>query len=158
VDVNGNFFIKGGTTIVSGNEGIDINGNFIISGGTIIASGPNSNMTKSMSTSSTQVSMFMKSSASLAATSLIHIEDATGKDLVTYKPRSAAAIFHFSSPSLEKNTAYKIYYGGTYTGGSFIGNSSGWGLYTGGSFSNTGATLKASPTTSSSANVNAVTF
>ncbi|MCP9766255.1 carbohydrate-binding domain-containing protein [Lacihabitans soyangensis] len=158
VDVNGNFFIKGGTTIVSGNEGIDINGNFIISGGTIISSGPNSNMTKSMSTSSTQVSMFIKSTSSLAATSLIHIEDASGKDLVTCKPRSAAAIFHFSSPSLAKNTSYKIYYGGTYTGGSFVGNSSGWGLYTGGSYSNTGATLKSSPTTSSSAAVNALTF
>lgn len=158
VDVNGNFFIKGGTTIVSGNEGIDINGNFIISGGTIISSRPNSNMTKSMSTSSTQVSMFIKSSASLAATSLIHIEDAAGKDLVTYKPRSAAAIFHFSSPSLAKNTAYKIYYGGTYTGGSFTGNSSGWGLYNGGTYSSTGATLKSSLTTSSSAAVNALTF
>ncbi|MCP9754666.1 carbohydrate-binding domain-containing protein [Lacihabitans sp. CCS-44] len=158
VDVNGNFFIKGGTTIVSGNEGIDINGNFIISGGTIIASGPNSNMTKSMSTSSTQVSMFIKSSASLAATSMIHIEDAAGKDLVTYKPKSAAAIFHFSSPNLAKNAAYKIYYGGTYTGGNFTGNSSGWGLYSGGTYSNTGATLKSSPTTSNSAAVNALTF
>jgi trimeric autotransporter adhesin len=158
VDVNGNFFIKGGTTIVSGNEGIDINGNFVISGGTIIASGPNSNMTKSMSTSSTQVSMFIKSSASLAATSVIHIEDAAGNDLVTYKPKSAGAIFHFSNPSLKKNTAYKIYYGGTYTGGSFVGNSSGWGLYTGGTYSNSGATLKSSPTTSSSAAVNAITF
>lgn len=158
VDVNGNFFIKGGMTIVSGNEGIDINGNFIISGGTIISSGPNSNMTKSMSAASTQVSMFIKSSASLAATSLIHIEDAAGKDLATYKPKSAAAIFHFSSPSLAKNTAYKIYYGGTYTGGSFSGNSSGWGLYTGGTYSSTGATLKSSPTTSSSAAVNALTF
>lgn len=158
VDVNGNFFIKGGTTIVSGNEGIDINGNFIISGGTIIASGPNSNMTKSMSTSSTQVSMFIKSSASLAATSIIHIEDAAGKDLVTYKPKSAAAIFHFSSPNLAKNAAYKIYYGGTYTGGNFTGNSSGWGLYTGGTYSNTGGTLKSSPTTSNSTAVNALTF
>jgi trimeric autotransporter adhesin len=158
VDVNGNFFIKGGTTIVSGNEGIDINGNFIISGGLIIASGPNSNMTKSMSTASTQVSMFIKSSASLPATSIIHIEDAAGKDLVTYKPKSAAAIFHFSNPSLAKSTAYKIYYGGTYTGGSFVGNSSGWGLYTGGTYSNSGATLKSSPTTSGSAAVNALTF
>jgi len=158
VDVNGNFFIKGGTTIVSGNEGIDINGNFVITSGVIIASGPNSNMTKSMSTSSTQVSMFIKSSASLAATSVIHIEDAAGKDLVTYKPRSSAAIFHFSSPSLAKNSAYKIYYGGTYTGGSFTGNSSGWGLYTGGTYSNSGATLKSSPTTSNSAAVNALTF
>lgn len=158
VDSNGNFYIKGGTTIISGNEGIDINGNFIISGGVIIASGPNSNMTKSMSTSSTQVSMFMKSSASLATSSIIHIEDATGKDLLTYKPKSAAAIFHFSNPSLAKSTAYKIYYGGTYSGGNFVGNASSWGLYTGGTYSNTGATLKSSPTTSGSATVNSLSF
>ncbi|GAB2645460.1 hypothetical protein GCM10027035_44450 [Emticicia sediminis] len=158
IDSNGNLYIKGGTTIVSGNEGIDINGNFIVSGGTLISGGPNSNMTKSIGAASTQVGMFIKSSASLPATSIIHIEDAAGKDLVTFKPRIATSIFHFSNPSLAKSTAYKIYFGGTYTGGNFVGNSSGWGLYTGGTYSNTGATLKSSPTTSGSATVNALTF
>ncbi len=158
IDSNGNFTIKGGTTIVNGNESIDINGNFLVNGGTLIAGGPNSNMTKSMGTASTQVGMFIKSSAALPVTSIIHIEDAAGKDLLTFKPRIATSIFHFSNPSLAKSTAYKIYFGGTYTGGSFVGNSSGWGLYTGGTYSNTGATLKSSPTTSGSATVNALTF
>jgi trimeric autotransporter adhesin len=150
--------MKGGTLIANGNESIDINGNFLVNGGTVVSGGPNSNMTKSMGTVSTQVSMFIKSSASVATTSMIHIEDAAGKDLATFKPRIATNIIHFSNPSLAKSTAYKIYFGGTYTGGSFVGGSSGWGLYTGGTYSNTGATLKSSPTTSGSATVNALTF
>ncbi|WP_064197632.1 MULTISPECIES: carbohydrate-binding domain-containing protein [Emticicia] len=158
IDSNGNFTMKGGTLIANGNESIDINGNFLVNGGTVVSGGPNSNMTKSMGAASTQVSMFIKSSASVAATSLIHIEDASGKDLATFKPRIATSIIHFSNPSLAKSTAYKIYFGGTYTGGSFVGGSSGWGLYTGGTYSNTGATLKSSPTTSGSATVNALTF
>ncbi|MER0440034.1 carbohydrate-binding domain-containing protein [Emticicia sp. W12TSBA100-4] len=158
IDSNGNFTMKGGTLIANGNESIDINGNFLVNGGTVVSGGPNSNMTKSMGAASTQVSMFIKSSASVAATSLIHIEDASGKDLATFKPRIATSIIHFSNPSLAKSTAYKIYFGGTYTGGNFVGGSSGWGLYTGGTYSNTGATLKSSPTTSGSATVNAFTF
>lgn len=158
IDSNGNFTIKGGTMIVNGNESIDINGSFLVNGGTLIAGGPNSNMTKSMGTASTQVGMFIKSSVSLPTTSIIHIEDAAGKDLLTFKPRIATSIFHFSNPSLAKSTAYKIYFGGTYTGGNFVGGSSGWGLYTGGAYSNTGAILKSSPTTSGSATVNALTF
>jgi trimeric autotransporter adhesin len=158
IDSNGNIYLKGGTTIVSGSEGIDINGNFIVSGGVLISGGPNSNMTKGIGATSTQVSMFIKSSSSVPASSVFHIEDASGKELVTFKPKTAASIFHFSNPSLAKSTAYKIYYGGSYTGGNFVGASSGWGLYTGGTYSNSGATLKSSPTTSGSSTINAITF
>lgn len=158
IDSNGNFTIKGGTVITNGNEDIDVNGNFLVNGGTLIGAEPNNNMTKAMGAASTQVGMFIKSSASLATTSVLHIEDANGKDLVTFKPKSASAIFHFSHPSLTKSTPYKIYFGGSYTGGSFVGGSSGWGLYTGGTYSNTGATLKSSPTTSGTATVNAISF
>jgi trimeric autotransporter adhesin len=77
---------------------------------------------------------------------------------LTFKPKTASAYFHFSNPLLTKGGQYKIYFGGTYTGGSFVGNSSGWGLYTGGTYSNSGATLKSTTTTSSSATVNTVSF
>ncbi|GGD43770.1 hypothetical protein GCM10011514_04620 [Emticicia aquatilis] len=158
IDSNGNFTIKGGTVISNGNEDVDVNGNFLVNGGVLIGAEPASNMTKAMGTASTQVGMFIKSTASVAATSIIHIEDASGKDLLTFKPKTASAYFHFSNPSLTKGASYKIYYGGTYTGGSFVGGSSGWGLHTGGTYSNTGATLKASPTTSTSSTVNTITF
>jgi hypothetical protein len=158
IDSNGNFTIKGGIVISNGNEDVDVNGNFLINGGFLIGAEPNNNMTKAMGTASTQVGMFIKSGTQVATSSLIHIEDAAGKDLLTFKPKSASAIFHFSDASLVKNASYKIYFGGSYSGGSYVGGTSGWGLYTGGTYSNSGATLKSSPTTSASSTVNTITF
>jgi trimeric autotransporter adhesin len=158
IDSNGIITLTGGVVIANGNEDVDYNGGFLVNGGTLIGAEPASNMTKPMSAASTQVGMFIKSGTQVAATSLIHIEDANGKDLLTYKPKTNVAYFHFSNPSLLKNTSYKIFFGGTYSGGSFVGNTTGWGLHTGGTYSSTGATLKSSPTTSASATVNTITF
>jgi hypothetical protein len=163
IDSNGNFTISGGTTIICGptnapEEGIDVNGNFLVNGGILISAGSNSSMTKSMGTASTQVSMYIKSGSQLASSSVLRIENASGTEMVTFKPKNGVYYFHVSNPGLAKNTGYKIYFGGTYTGGSFVGGSSGWGLYTGGTYSNSGATLKASPTTSNATTVNTITF
>lgn len=163
IDSNGNITITGGTTIVCGptsspEEGLDFNGTFNMNGGFLICAGSNSNMTKAMSASSTQRSMYLKSGAQLAANSVLHIEDSAGKELVTFKPLNAVYYFHFSSPNIAANTGYKVYFGGTYTGGSFMGESLGWGLYTGGTYSTAGATLKTSFTSSSSSTVNTLTF
>ena len=163
IDSNGNITITGGTTIVCGppsqpEEGIDFNGTFLMNGGILISGGANSNMTKAMSAGSAQVGMYMRSSAQLPATSVFHIENASGTELVTFKPKNGVYYFHFSGPSLVRSTQYKVYFGGTYTGGSFVGNSTGWGLYTGGTYSLTGATLKSTLTTSSTSNVTTVSF
>jgi hypothetical protein len=158
IDSNGNFTINGGTVIANGNEDVDINGNFLVNAGFLIGAEPSNGMTKPMGTASAQVGLFIKSATQVAVTSIIHIEDASGKDLLTFKPKSTSAYFHFSSPSLLKNTSYKIYFGGTYTGGDFVGGTSGWGLYTGGIYSNAGATLKSSPTTSGTGTVNTISF
>lgn len=163
IDSNGDITITGGTTIVSGptsspEEGLDFNGTFLMNGGLLISAGSNSNMTKAMSASSTQVGLFLKSSTQLAATSILHIENASGTEMVTFKPKNAASYFHFSSSALAQNAQYKVYFGGNYTGGSYTGNSTGWGLYTGGTYSSTGATLKSTFTTLSSSKVNTVPF
>lgn len=158
IDSNGNFTISGGTVIMNGNEDIDVNGNFLVNGGMLMGAEPASNMTKAMGTASSQVGLFIKSSTSVANSSVFHIEDASGNDLGTFKPKTASGYFHFSHPKLVKNAQYKIYFGGTYTGGSFVGGSSGWGVYTGGTYSNSGATLKSTTTTSSSSTVNTITF
>ncbi|RYZ36705.1 MAG: carbohydrate-binding domain-containing protein, partial [Sphingobacteriales bacterium] len=147
IDSNGNITISGGTTIVTGptqqpEEGIDFNGNFLMNGGTLISGGSNSNMTKAMNTTSTQVGMYLKSGSQLAATSMLHIENAAGTEMVTFKPKNAVYYFHFSSPGLATNTSYKVYFGGSYTGGSFVGGATAWGLYTSGTYYTTGATLK----------------
>lgn len=134
-----------------------------MNGGTLISGGSNSSMTSAMSTLSTQVGMFIKSSAQLAATSMLHIENASGTEMITFKPKNAVYYFHFSSPNMAKSTSYKIYFGGTYTGGtytggSFAGGATSWGLYTGGTYSTTGATLKSTSTSSVSSTVNTITF
>ncbi|MFM2229711.1 MAG: hypothetical protein RL607_969 [Bacteroidota bacterium] len=163
VDSNGNITISGGTSIICGptsspEEGFDFNGTFNMNGGTVISAGSNSNMTKNFSATSTQRTMYIKSSAQLAATSLIHIRTAAGVELATFKPKNAVYYFHFSSPNVAGNTSHQIYFGGTYTGGSFVGNSSGWGLYTGGTYSTTGGALKSTFTTSGTSTLNTVTF
>lgn len=163
IDSNGNITITGGTTIVNGptsqpEEAIDFNGNFNMNGGYLIAAGANSNMTKAMNSTSTQVGFYIKSSTQLAATSMLHIENASGAEMVTFKPKNGVYYFHFSSPNLVKSTQYKIYFGGSYTGGSFTGGATSWGLYTGGTYSTSGATLKSTTTTSSSSTVNTVSF
>lgn len=163
IDSNGNITIKGGTTIICGptnspEEAIDVNGTFLVNGGTLIAAGSSSNMSKAMNAASTQVGLYIKSSAQLATSSLIHIENASGTEMATFKPKNGVYYFHFSSPGLVKGTQYKIYFGGSYAGGSFVGNSSGWGLYTGGTYSNSGGTLKTTTTTSTTNTVNTITF
>lgn len=163
IDSNGNITISGGTTIVNGptsqpEEGIDFNGTFLMNGGLLISAGSNANMTKAMSTASTQVGMYLKSSAQLTATSIFHIENTAGTEMVTFKPKNGVYYFHFSSPNLAQGISYKIYFGGTYTGGSYVGGTSGWGLYTGGIYSTSGGTLKSTFTTSNTAKVNTVSF
>ncbi|WP_395632969.1 carbohydrate-binding domain-containing protein [Flavobacterium sp.] len=163
IDSNGNITISGGTTIVCGptaapEEGIDYNGTFNMNGGFLISAGSNAGMTKNFSTTSTQRTMYLKSSAQLANTSLLHIRNASGTEMVTFKPKNAVYYFHFSSPNVTAGTSYQVYFGGSYTGGSFAGNTSGWGLYTGGTYTTTGATLKSTFTASGSSTLNTVTF
>ncbi|MCA9242018.1 MAG: carbohydrate-binding domain-containing protein, partial [Planctomycetales bacterium] len=166
IDANGDITITGGVTILDGRtngpeEAIDYNGTFLMNGGTLIAAGSNSNMTKAAGSASTQVNFFLKSSAALASTSLLHIQDSSGSEVLTYKPRNNVYYFHVSTPALAKNAQYQVYYGGTYTGGSYVGglsNNNTWGLLTGGTWSSTGATLKKTFTTSSTATVNTQSF
>ncbi len=163
LDSNGNLIITGGTTIVNGpssgvEEGIDVNGTFNINGGFVISSGSKSNMAKAMSTTSTQPGMFIKSSSMISSSSLLHIQDGAGNDLLTFKPKNGGYYFHFSSSSLSKGETYNIYSGGSYSNGSFVGGTSGYGLYTGGTYSTSGASLKKSGTLSTSTTVNTISF
>ena len=144
LDSNGDITIDGGVVLVHGPKsqpevGADINGTFKINGGLVVVAGPNSMMTESAASSSTQNSMLAKWSQSLAANSLFHIEDASGKSLLTFQCRRAYTSLLFSSPEFV-NGSYKIMTGGTCTGT----NSN--GLFTGGEY--TGGTLKKSFTIS----------
>lgn len=149
--------------------GIDYNGTFNISGGFLIVSGSYSNMTQGLSQSSPQYSLKIvsgsttggggfdgggggfgggmgggttTSSTSLSSTTLFHIQDADGNDILTFQPNKAYSSIIFSSSSLKNGSSYSIYTGGTCSG------TSSNGLYTGGTYSN--GTLKKTFTVSGS--------
>ncbi len=140
LDSNGSIVMSGGTVVVHGPQsqpevGTDYNGTFNISGGFLILSGPNSgNMIEATSSSSSQYSVKATTSSMLAVSTLFHIQDASGNDLVTFKPIRNLYYIVFSSPDLKNGSTYSIYTGGTSTG--TYSN----GLYTGGVYS--GGTLK----------------
>ena len=158
IDSNGNVEITGGTVIANGplsgvEEAVDFNGSFNMKGGLFIGAGSNSNMTKSMSATSTQPNMFISSNAVISSATLFHIQDSNGKDLLTFKPKNGGYRFLFSSPSLTKGSSYSIYTGGSYSGGS-----SNNGLYSDGTYSTSGASLKKIVSLSGSTTVNTISF
>jgi hypothetical protein len=146
LDSNGSAAITGGTVIIHGPQsqpevGFDINGSFNISGGFFLATGPNSgNMIEVPDATSAQYSVKVTSLSTLSASTLFHIRDAAGNDIVTYKPVRNVYYIVVSSSSLTSGSTYSIYTGGSSTG--TLTN----GVYAGGTYS--GGTLKKSFTIS----------
>jgi hypothetical protein len=146
IDSNGNVTMTGGTVIAHGpasapEVGIDVNGTFNVSGGVLVATGPNSgNMIEAISATSSQYCMKATIQATLSSSSLFHIQDATGKNIVTYKPVRTIYYIVVSTPDLKNGSTYSIYMGGTSTGTNVNG------LYVDGTYS--GGTLKKSFTIS----------
>lgn len=153
IDSNGNLTIAGGTIIVHGppsqpEVAMDYNGTCNVTGGYFVMSGPYSNMTQGASSSSSQYSFKLVTSSALSASSIFHIQDADGKNIVTFKPDRAYTSVIFSSPDIKSGASYSIY-----TGGSSTGTNSN-GLITGGLY--TPGTLK--KTFSVSSKITSVTF
>lgn len=133
IDSNGSITMNDGTVIVngptsSGNGTLDYDSTFNITGGTLIGAG-SSGMLQTPSNSSSQISLSVVL-GNLDADTLIHIENESGDDILTFSPSKTYQSVIFSSPELVNGDTYKIYYGGTCTG--TIKN----GLYTDGSYSN----------------------
>jgi hypothetical protein len=133
LDSNGSIIISGGTVIVHGpasepEVGMDYNGTCSITGGTVVISGISSNMTQAPGTSSTQYAVLIRLSSSKSAKTLINIQDANKKSILTFAPARSYQSIIFSSSELAKGT-YTINTGGSCTG--TVTN----GLYTGGSYS-----------------------
>jgi hypothetical protein len=146
LDSNGSISVSGGTIIVHGPQsnpevGMDYNGTCNVTGGFIIISGTNSNMTQAPGSASSLYSLKIMSSSSIAASTLFHLQDASGKDIVTFKPVRSYYSVVFSSSQLTNGATYYVYTGGTSTGKNTNG------LVTDGVYS--GGTLKKSFTISS---------
>jgi trimeric autotransporter adhesin len=139
LDSNGDILITGGTTIVHGppsapEVGMDYNGTCNVNGGFLVISGTNSNMTQAPSSSSAQYSVKAMSNTSLSSSTLFHMQNASGTNIVTFQPIRNYYSIVFSSADLLQGATYSIYTGGTCTG---TNNN---GLYTGGTY--TGGTFK----------------
>ncbi len=118
VDANGSIYLNDGTVIVNGpendgNGALDYDKEFVISGGVFIAAG-SSGMAQSPSTTSSQNSINVFTSVS--ANTILHIEDESGNELITFAPSKSAGSIVISSPNIKSGTTYKVYTGGESTG------------------------------------------
>ncbi|GAP43284.1 hypothetical protein TBC1_111435 [Lentimicrobium saccharophilum] len=134
LDANGNIVINGGTIVVHGppnapEVGMDYNGSCNMNGGFLAVSGPNSNMLQAPSNSSTQNCLKAVTYSGLSASTLFHIQDASGVNILTFQPLRTYYSVIFSSSELLTGSTYSIYTGGSCNG--TINN----GLYTGGTYS-----------------------
>ncbi|MFM1998945.1 MAG: hypothetical protein RL204_892 [Bacteroidota bacterium] len=141
MDSNGDVTINGGLILVHGPQsspevGMDYNGTGLVNGGIVIISGTNSNMTQGFNTTSTQRSLIMKSTTSLAANTIIHLEDSNGNELFSFKPIRSYYSVVFSSPLLTNGTTYRLYSSGSHTGTVTDGYITG-GAYTAGTLEQT---------------------
>lgn len=134
LDSNGNIVVNNGTIIVHGppsapEVGMDYNGTCNVNGGFLVISGTNSNMTQAPNNTSAQYSVKAMSNTSLSSTTLFHLQNASGDNIVTFQPLRNYYSIVFSSADLLQGSTYSIYTGGSCTG---TNNN---GLYTGGTYS-----------------------
>lgn len=120
LDCNGPVFMTGGTVIINGpaddrNGALDYLGEFTITGGFLVAVG-SSGMAEAPSETSTQHSIMVNFDQAQKAGTLIHVESATGEDILTMAPTKQFQSMVLCSPTIEADETYKVYLGGTSTG------------------------------------------
>lgn len=120
LDSNGSFVMTGGIAIVNGptnngNGPLDYNGTFNISGGLLVAVG-SSGMAQPPSETSSQYSVIHNFNNVQAAGTLVHIQDASGNDVLTFAPTKEYQSVLLSSPTLQGGASYTLYVGGTASG------------------------------------------
>lgn len=141
LDANGILYITGGTAIVngptnSGNGALDSGGGVVVTGGTLIASGA-AGMAEYPAGGQSAQSTVVYAGSSAAAGDLIRIEDAEGKEILTYSSSKPWQNLVFSSPLLERGKEYRILTGGSYEGGTETDGVYEGGSYTGGTVAET---------------------
>jgi hypothetical protein len=73
-------------------------------------------MAQAPSTSSTQYSVMHNFASVQAASTMIHIENEDGEEILTFVPTKEYQSVVFSSPELENGMTYKVFTGGNSTG------------------------------------------
>ncbi|MBP6977371.1 MAG: carbohydrate-binding domain-containing protein [Bacteroidales bacterium] len=134
LDGNGDMLFTGGTIIVHGppndpEMGMDYNGTCNMDAGFLVMSGPASPMLQAPSNSSDQYCLKITTYQTLTSSTLFHIQDASGNNVLTFQPVRNYKSIVFSSSALQNGATYSIYTGGTCNGTNTDG------LYTGGTYS-----------------------
>ncbi|MBL8133871.1 MAG: carbohydrate-binding domain-containing protein [Anaerolineae bacterium] len=120
IDVNGAVEMTGGVVIVNGpteqmNGALDYDASFVISGGFLVAAG-SSGMAQAPGEGSSQNSLLVNVSSTLPAGTLVHIQDSSGNDLLTFAPTKSYQSIAFSSAALVTGSSYAVYFGGSAEG------------------------------------------
>lgn len=124
IDANGHIEMTGGTVVISGatdtrNSALDYSGgSFVMTGGTIIGTNVDGRNSEGVGAGSSQASLYITTGSTVAAGTVVHIENASGESLVTFEPANEYSVIVFSSPDLVAGEAYDVYLGGTVTGDS----------------------------------------
>jgi len=119
-DINGAIVMTDGVVIVNGptqqmNGALDYDAGFKMTGGFLVAAG-SSGMAQAPGAASSQYSALVYLTATQPAGTLVHIQDSTGKDILTFAPTKVYQSIAFSSPELGKGATYDIYIGGKSSG------------------------------------------
>lgn len=117
IDSNGNLYVSGGETYVSGpvssgNGALDYNGDAQITGGVVVAVGA-SGMAQNFGSNSTQGCIMVHVSGS--GSGEVVLKDSTGQTLVTYIPEKTYTCVVISCPDIQQGSTYTLTAGGQTT-------------------------------------------
>jgi hypothetical protein len=126
--------MTGGTVIINGptndgNGALDYSGSFKITGGLLIAAG-SSGMAMAPGQASTQYALMVNFEQAQSAGSIVHIENADGKNILTFAPAKNYQSVVLCSPQIQNGETCVVYTGGSSSGDVTDGLYSG-GIYTG---------------------------
>lgn len=112
IDVNGNMVMNGGIVQIDGTESswdgtLDYDGTFEINGGILVGVG-NRAMAQGTSSGSTQCSIAVYFDTMQKAGSEISVQDASGKEILSYIPQKQYDFFLFSSEELKVENSYTV--------------------------------------------------
>lgn len=132
LDANGAIEMTGGVVIINGptqqgNGALDYDAGFKITGGVLMTAG-SAGMAMAPDSTSGQNSVLINFDTSMAAGTLVHIQNEAGVNILTFAPAKDFQSITFSSPDLTTGGTYEVF-----TGGSSTGNGTG-GLLQGGSY------------------------
>jgi hypothetical protein len=120
IDINGTAAMSGGTLIISGptsvkDAALDLANGFAVSGGVIFGVG-SADFAMGPSLDSAQSAVLGNLVGKQPAGTILHVVDAAGKVLASFKSARAFGSAVFSSPAVAKGHLYRLYAGGTVSG------------------------------------------